>query len=248
METISITFGECAENNIGMQLIGKKAIESLSVYDFQNVISKFGNACEIHDLSFDGKVAHFCIIRNGVNLFGEDKDKIFEELLKLPYDKQMLFRGKVVNKIPRWNSCFSDFSQDPHIIEGKGTVIDFRNSPLSGLRDKISLFGSKANKLNAELNYYYDVNKCGIGWHIDNERKVVICARFGASMLMSFSWFGKLNPTEKTKAIGPKFDFVLNHGDIYAMTDSGHYIGKNKVHLRHAAGCKKYTDIQKKHK
>ena len=235
METFSITFGECAENNVGMQMIGNIAQDPLTVEDFDECIKQFGlvengGACELHNISYNNNSAYLFIIRNGVNSLGENKDHIFNELKKLPVDKHALFRGKVMNKNARWNNCFGDFSQKSDIINyGKGTVIHFKDSPLVGLRKKIEIFGPKTKNLNAELNYYYDINKCGIGFHGDTERKIVVCARFGASLKMAFQWYD-YDKENKVKAVGNKFTTILNGGDIYAMTNNRFGIGRKKVH------------------
>ena len=47
-------------------------------------------------------------------------------------------------------------------------------------------FGEKAEALACEGNYYYDVSKCGIGFHGDSERKRVIGVRLGASIPLHF--------------------------------------------------------------
>ena len=96
------------------------------------------------------------------------------------------------------------------------------------------VFGAKATALQAEINHYYDVAKCGIGWHGDSERKIVVCARLGAAMPMAFQWY------QEGKAIGRMFTLTLAHGGVYAMSQkaTGHDWKKRKVAtLRHAAGC-----------
>ena len=65
----------------------------------------------------------------------------------------------------------------------------------------------------AEANYYYDIKKCGIGFHGDSERKKVIGIRMGASLPLHFQWFQKSIPT------GSRLELSLNHGDIYIMSE-----------------------------
>jgi len=94
--------------------------------------------------------------------------------------------------------------------------------------------------LFAEGNYYYDINKCGIGYHGDTERKIVIGIRLGASMPLCFKWFTKGEPIN---ADSHKIQIILNDGDIYLMSEKAvgyDWKKKNKVTLRHAAGCDKY--------
>ena len=71
----------------------------------------------------------------------------------------------------------------------KGTIIDINS--LENLKLLISnlhlYFDEKARGLIAELNHYYNVAKCGIGFHGDTERRIVICVRLGAPIPMFYS-------------------------------------------------------------
>ena len=94
--------------------------------------------------------------------------------------------------------------------------------------------------MKAEGNYYYNVDKCGIKYHTDKERNIVIGCRFGDEMNLCFSWVHKFKP------IGNKFTIKLNHGDLYIMSDAA--VGQaweksSQLTLRHAAGCPKYTSL-----
>ena len=103
--------------------------------------------------------------------------------------------------------------------------------------------GEKAKELACEGNYYYDVSKCGIGFHGDGERKRVVGLRLGASIPLHFQWFTKSNP------IGNRFIVQLNHGDLYIMSEKAvgtDWMLSSKITLRHAAGSSKYTTIKKK--
>ena len=112
---------------------------------------------------------------------------------------------------------------------------------MNELREKLkSILGAKAENLAAELNYYHDIEKCGISFHGDAERKIVVCgklkifrkfffyflARLGHSLPMHFQWFYKLQP------VGERVVFTLNHGDIYVNANlkkkTNKYKNKNK--------------------
>ena len=54
-----------------------------------------------------------------------------------------------------------------------------------------------------EGNRYYDIKKCGIGFHGDGERKKVIAASLGASRPIHWNWYYKGRP------IGPRIKFEL---------------------------------------
>jgi hypothetical protein len=192
--------------------------------------------------------AYIYICRDGVNKL-VDLEKLKEEQFNLVPDKKAFMKGRVVNKIARWNLCFADTGHGPDYENKKGTVESFENVPYTKLlREKFhELLGYKLDeilgkdkKLYCEGNYYYDIKKCGIGFHGDSERRTVIGVRLGDKIPLHYQWF--LN----SKPIGKRMKFELNDGDIYFMCKKA--VGtdwKRKVipTLRHAAGCDKYLSI-----
>ena len=176
-------------------------------------------------------------------LIGEDYniDMFYKEQDCLDKDSKALMRGRVVNKLARYNLCFSDFSQKSDFEKGMGTVIDFKDvKVLSMVRDNISkYFGDKCKSLIAEGNYYYDPNKCGIGYHGDSERKIVIGIRVGKEMPLCFRWY------YRSEIVSPTLKINLRHGDIYFSSEKAvgfDWKKSSKYTLRHAAGCEKFLD------
>jgi len=144
-------------------------------------------------------------------------------------------KGRVCNKKARWNLCFSDFDQPPEYENGKGTIINFTHLPiLSLLRSRLpDIFGVKSQNMLAEGNYYYDLNKCYIGYHGDVERRRVIGVRLGSTMPIHFKWYQNYEPQDTKTTI------YLKHGDMYCMSEKA--VGtdwKKKLiwTLRHSAG------------
>jgi hypothetical protein len=104
-------------------------------------------------------------------------------------------------------------------------------------------FGEKAAEMVAEGNYYYDINKCGIGYHGDGERCRVIGVRLGAMIPLHYNWF------LKSKAVGKNLRLKCYNGDMYCMstkTSGTDWKKRSILTLRHSAGCKKYTYIPEK--
>ena len=243
MSTVTITFGEQAENHVGMQKLGEKAQEGFSVQELKNAMEILfeKTECELIDLSipeFKGE-AVVLVIRNGVYLF-TDREDLWNELTALPVDKKAKMWERVVSKTARHNLCFDDFDQNPEYELGKGTVVSWGRVPnLSCIRDELPQFlGEKARNLKAEGNYYYDSDKCGIGWHGDSERTRVVALRLGQSMPLYFRWYMKSEP------ISDRIRIDLNDGDMYVM--SGKAVGtdwksKNIPTLRHSTGAEKYV-------
>jgi len=257
MTSLSITFGDQAENHKGMQKIGTPAQQGMKVGDLSYIAESYikqGIVCEHFDLTsvlssiqeMKNKInsisASVLVIRNGLSsIFGITHDDFLKEQLSLSYDSKAFMYGRVCNKKARWNLCFGDFDQDPNYQEEKGRVINFTHLPyLDYIRKNLHLFfGPKAYNLVAESNLYYDIENCGIGFHGDTERKIVICFRLGASIPLHYQWFLHHKP------IGERIKLSLNPGDIYIMSEKAvgtDWKSSSFPTLRHAAGADKFLN------
>lgn len=151
--------------------------------------------------------------------------------------------GRVVSKHARHNLCFSEEGQDPDYEAGKGRVVSWNDVPLlAEVRKRLSSFLPDASELEAEGNYYFDVKKCGIGFHGDAERKRVVALRLcsGKCQPLHYQWF------KNGKPIGNRAIVELKDRDLYVMSEKT--VGsdwKKKLipTLRHATGSEKYTTI-----
>lgn len=242
-ETYTITFGDQAENHVGMEKIGFSSKNGFTKKDLEyakNNLENKGISCELINLGND---AYILVAKNALDKIIKPYtyEQIFNEHKQLNYDSKCKMYGRVVNKHARHNLCFSDYEQQAEFEKGKGTVISFNNLFYTNLLRESWHFiiGNKATKLQAEGNYYYDINKCGIGYHGDSERKIVIGVRLGASMPLYYQWFYNSEP------IGEKIKIELNGGDVYFMSEkaTGNDWKTRSIHtLRHATGAKKYTN------
>ena len=119
----------------------------------------------------------------------------------------------------------------------------FGNFELKSSNEVNKICDNKAAGLIAEGNRYFNLDKCGLGWHGDAERRKVICLSLGADNFpMKWVWF------YKNKPISEPFEISLNSGDVYIMSEIA--VGTNWKHssiptMRHTAGCKKYTNLDK---
>lgn len=170
-------------------------------------------------------------------------DDLFEEQNALPVDTKAWMHGRVVNKVARYNLCFGEEAQEPCYEEKRGRIVAFDAVPLTRrLRSALpAFFGPKARLLQAEGNYYYDSAACGIGFHGDGERKLVIAVRLGASMPLHYQWFRRCVP------VGARTRLTVHHGDVYIMSAKAagnDWRRPSILTLRHAAGCAKFTTIK----
>jgi hypothetical protein len=252
--TITITFGDQAENNVNMQKIGQPAINGFSIRELKKAKTKFeelGYECELIMLSdipeMDLSEAGILVIRKGADAileeFGANSDDMFLEQRDLEWDTKAKMYGRVVDKHARHNLCYGDIDQEPDYENGKGRIIHFDYVPCTQfIRKKLpEYFGPKARDLIAEGNLYFDLETTGVGFHGDLERKKVIAVRLGAMLTLHYQWF--LN----RKPIGPRFKIKLNTGDVYIMSEKAVGTDWKKTNiptLRHATGAKKYLQIK----
>ena len=219
-EAFTVTFGDRAENEYGMQMIGTPAANGLSVAHLETIASEFGDAAKIIDLtqllggaSVAAPKAAVLVVKNGVSLLLGGGQDVLSELRAMPKYNTSLSYGRVVNKHARHNNCVGDFNQTPNIAAGRGTVVNFQDYPHTDrLRKELGHLMNAPTPLVGELNHYFNANTCGIGWHGDAERKLVAGARFGPGangMPLKLQWFHKGVP------VGAEVRIELNDADIY---------------------------------
>ena len=248
----TMTFGDRAENHVGMEQIGSLADNGYSLENLEYIKSQIGGEiielkCEDVDeedyyIEYEtDKKAYLLLIKNGVNKL-VSLDKLKEEQFNLKYDKKAYMYGRVVEKHARWNLCFSETGHEADYENKKGTVVAYDDVPITKLlRENINkITGKIGDNLECEANYYYNIEKCGIGFHGDSERKKVIGVRLGLEMPLHFQWF------YKGSEVGKRIKFSLEDGDIYVMSEKTvgfDWKKKNITTLRHAAGCNKFLKI-----
>jgi alkylated DNA repair dioxygenase AlkB len=251
-QTYTLTFGERAENHVGMEQIGTQNLaDGFSIADLISIMVTFqsrGCVCELVKLSdcmagVPVQEAAVLVIRNAIHPFDASvtSTALLSEQKQLPYDSQAWMHGRVVNKHARHNICFDTVGHEPDYPNKKGRVVAYRDVPvLAKLREQMpEFFGPKSAGLAVEGNYYYDVSKCGIGFHGDAERRRVIGLRLGASMNLHYQWYHQSQP------VGPRTVLELHHGDMYVMSEKASgwdWRRPSQYTLRHAAGCAKFTE------
>jgi hypothetical protein len=241
-ETITITFGDRGENHARMQIIGKEAEHGFTKKTLRKIQKKYeaiGIKTKLVKLSIpelvDAEKAYILILRDAV----KNADEILRELRQVEWDEYAFMYGTVKKKHARHNVCFSEFAQEPDYKNKKGRIVQWDNVPL--LKDlKLHFENLCKLELVGEGNRYYDSRKCGIGYHGDSERRIVIGARFGKTMNLVYQWY------HRGKPVGNPFIFEFNHGDLYLMSEKAvgsDWKSRTIPTLRHSAGCKKYTGI-----
>ena len=254
MTTITITFGDRAENHKGMQIIGTSSNNGFTLNDLVNskkLFEKKGLNCRLINLNslldnnIEAPSANVLVVKNFVGMILNDINKtnndLYNELISLEWDTKALMYGRVVNKHARHNLCFDYVSQEPNYDSGKGRIISYSLTPhLKYIKESLPKYIIGSDNLVGEGNLYYDVSKCGIGYHYDSERKKVVGVRIGNSMPLHYQWFVNNNP------VGNNIKIDLDDGDLYIMDEiaKGHltsYSKKNVYAVKHSAGCSKYT-------
>ena len=124
-------------------------------------------------------------------------------------------------------------------MKKKGTVYNFKDLDcLNIIRKNLNNVGEAFNNMNAEGNWYYNMENCGIGFHGDVERKKVLGVRLGMkSMNLCFKWF------QNSKSFGSMFETVLNPGDTYIMSEKAcgsDWKRRSIKSIRHCCGGSKW--------
>lgn len=249
-QTFTLTFGDQAENHVGMEKLGNPLEKGFDLDDltrFQTHFRENGLETQLHclnELFADGDQrrqntdpAYVLVVKNGVSLFA-NTDDFFREQDALRKDDKAKMYGRVVNKHARHNLCFADQGHPPNYEAGQGTVVAFAEVPcLSRMREGLAeLTGLR---MVAEGNYYYHTMVCGIGYHGDSERRVVVGARVGATFPLHFRWYQRGQVVSKTLKLS------LDDGDLYVMSDKAvgwDWKSRSQFTLRHAAGAPKFLD------
>nr|WIL03585.1 2OG-Fe(II) oxygenase [Cedratvirus plubellavi] len=208
MDTITLTFGDVAENHKGMQKLGTLSEPGFTLEDLEKAKTWFeerGKVCLLINLtellseevsgeevspntSSPDTSSYLLVVKDCVNslCYGD----LYEEQSNLTWDSKALMYGRVVNKKARHNLCFADTEQEADYEQGKGTVIAFSSVPvLQQVRTNLEEAFPGASQLMVEGNRYYDVNKCYIGFHGDSERRKVIGLRLGQPLSLYFAWW-----------------------------------------------------------
>ena len=252
----TVTFGDVAENHARMQKIGKLHERGYSVGELHLLSTKLetlGLKTEYISLNEEFKddasfaEAGVLVIRKAAQfIIGEPTTQLLQdEHSKLEVDKKAFMRGRVVNKHARWNLCFDDEDQEPNYEEGKGRIVSYKHLPITQrMRETIADWTNDV-LLKGEANYYYDLLKCGIGYHGDAERRKVFAVRFGASEKapLYYQWY------QNSKPVGNRIEIIVEDGDMYVMSEKAvgfDWMKKKVPTLRHATGCGKYTTVVKK--
>ena len=245
---ITLTFCECSENHVGMEQNGNIAangyspenitqvIEYLQTNNYpQENIEKY-NLLDYLGANYQGKIPELLVIRNLIS----EHQELYNDLINISWDRKYFDtrRQKVLNKRARANLCFGETEQVADFENKKGTIVSYQSLPrLSDIKNKLqNMIGDQ--DLQCEGNLYDDINKNGIGWHGDAERKKVIGVRLGTSAPLKFRWY------KNTTIVGNTLSITLNSGDVYIMTEKttgNDWKIRNIYTLRHSAISDKYT-------
>lgn len=268
-EVVSLTLGDQGENHVGMEKVGRMVEpgEGFSLSDFKKwgrIFKRSGYVVEIHHLNrlaadqrvspegSDMEDAFVMVVRGGVNFFLATIDKtdadLLEEMRALEWDRKYYDtrRKKVLNKNARANVCFGEESREPDYEAKKGRIVGYDACEcLATIKAGMAeVLGEKCENLICEGNRYFDLRKCGIGWHGDAERRKVAAFRVGEDMDLHFNWF------ERHASFGVTLKLTLKSGDMYMMSEKA--VGTDWKRssiptVRHSAGkpeCK-YVKLRK---
>lgn len=172
-------------------------------------------------------------------------DDALKEVTALKYDTFTASRGKVVNAHSRHMVFLgSHGSRAPDPATGLNTVKDFSEVPaLERARAYVTELLGTTDCNSGCVIKYPDIDKCGIGWHGDGERRQTIVMRVGGSTYqrpLCFQWYLRGEPVGKVCSI------TLRHGDMAiacAKAVGTDWKTRNVLTLRHATGFLKQGPV-----
>lgn len=190
-----------------------------------------------------GHQAGVLVLREGAQTILQEPDAalhLWREQENVEYDCKFFDRGRTKNKVARHNIVFGEKGQQASEDYRECTVKAFSELPwLARFRASLSgPLGAKAANLNAEGNHYY-TSTCGIGFHGDSERKVVVCLSLGAASTLRYCW----RAPRSSDPFGKPIDIRVQHGDVYVMSEKAtgfDWRNRSQYRLVHAAGAAKY--------
>ena len=251
-----ITWSDDVESGPGYKEVHSKHVvnaDGFTKKDFEKLLPNFPGSKIIALHQTDEPEAYVFYAPGGALTFKNHKN-FFKQILNVPLNKVdswvWMFQ-KWLNKKARLNTNIADEDQDRDLDNKKCSVISFSDMPeVLKMRSYLNNLGlDKLKNLNAEVNYYH-VQKSGIGYHGDGERKKVFAFNYAKDNQVRHIEFQCF---EGGNEVGKSVKIDLHHGDIYAMcmVASGNnwkdVMNKKGVrHWRHRAGFKEYLDSDDK--
>lgn len=257
-DTFTVTFCTRRRDVHSMAKLGDEANNGVSTAFIDQLISRLGDHPHVvvdltralDSINIPASApnipgAKVLIVKNGAGFFAScfdtdpprAKSEVLRELRSMPYDRQAMLYKRLCASHARYTNKLDDYSQEPDLINGQGTVASFANyGCINTIRHSISQFLGRDTPLVGEVNNYFDARRCGIGWHGDAERQLWAAMRAGpgsSEMPLKFQWFHKSSP------IGEIVSVDLDDGDVifFSSWATGYNFNKGSLlTLRHAAG------------
>lgn len=168
----------------------------------------------------------------------EAANSCLQEVENIKFDTFTSLRGKVLNAHTRHLVFLGEESRSPDASTGEHTVLGWSQIPAieRARSDLAGMLGGLPDVRSGCVLKYPDINKCGVSWHGDGERRQTIVYRVGSSSSsrpLCFQWY------LQGEAVGPVVRVHLENGDF--LVSSAKAVGTDwktrKVPtLRHATG------------
>jgi len=172
------------------------------------------------------------VIKNGIELLikPDEAAKLYQEQDEIRYDGRFFDKGRLKIKRAHKNMLFAAERQDASDDYTQATVTAFSEVPLlNKIRTSIqSLLGDRTADLEVDGTKYhtsfYEKGDDGkpmkkhsnMGWHGDDNKKIVVGMCLGASATLSFIW--RL-PGSQKNSTDTRVTVPLAHGDVYVMSE-----------------------------
>ena len=162
-------------------------------------------------------------------------DAMLEEVEAIQYDKFTFTYQAAKAAHSRHLVFVGDSLREPVPEEGTHTVLAWDSLPACELAARLVSRELRSWDLKVACALHYpDIDKCGISWHGDQERRQTVLFRLGkAQRPIHLRWM------HENKPAGPVISIPLAHGDVFipcAKAVGTDYKRRKVPTLRHATG------------
>lgn len=215
-QSITLTFsspsGTIVEPHMLVKLQGlhKKS----SIIDLNKILLQFDNRRT--------EIATILVIPNYVT------NDLYQTLLSIDWDKKVLLRNKVVNRVGKYVISINNEAQEPNYEQGQYRVVSYNElEDLKVVKNNLEKIAKHHLLCRGDYNYNHEKLKLKYqGGKVNN----MMCIHLGDPIQLSYKWFFSNKPVSESTG------FTLNHGDLYIMSEkaTGHdYKLKKNPILKH---------------
>lgn len=249
---ITITLSEVVSHGESMFEIGQKSEVGFTYEDLIRIYQSLPEGvCELVNIKdilpktlYEIPDAYILIIRgqfrekadNLLKIMMNSEHSVDREITGVNWDSTRIVKDRIVENKLFQKLLFLDVGQNYKVpfnpVEKRGTV--YNATKIKDLYEFTLLMSSVLlTSFYIEGTNYYNTTECYKPMSQDKKRKKLVNLHLGTSFPINFRWF------HNTQAVSDLKSLIINHGDVYIMTDITLGSVKDsvtKLYLKHSLG------------